>query len=593
MRKEAYYTFIILFVLISASFFLLYTKPAITGNVIYEYEEYAHIWDFGNSSDYQYNNSRVSLTEGQANLISIAEDNSWMEESANFSLVDLALKNGDDRTNRIISVGNGYIEADEDDVIDVTFDHELDNGDMINLYLKGNHGSNISLCDEGAQCNMSNYGFLEYPGDEDFYQITVENLQEPKDTFGFDVNDRQVRFDYMNASYTAAILHNVTNYTYYNSSIETNDLEVEDINKWGIFTANDSLNNQAIIYEYSTDSGDNWIGVNNNNNLSDVNSNKLRFRANLESDNTGTPYVYSLSLDYTTAYCTENWNCSGWNECSDGNLQTRACIDLNECGMTNDMPNEAQDCVYYSNYYEINNSGLISIRRNTLTTINSSNIVLDILVGEDINFTNFTLRNYNNHSNLLYNKVPLNKYADIENDFDFNNAVLKVYYTDEEIISLNEDSLKIYYYNETSEQWQALESFINNGENYVWANLSHLSTYSVFGDRISAIPSSSSNSGSSGGGGSSGGISQNKKSEDAVDRETKKEIKEIHGKPEVVIPVMEVAEEKEEKNIFSTLTGQAVKKFRDLENYVIDIIILLLIVLGILMYKSIVFFRKK
>ena len=41
--------------------------------------------------------------------------------------------------------------------------------------------------------------------------------------------------------------------------------------------------------------------------------------------------------------CIENWYCNEWSECING-IQTRNCIDNNDCGTTNDKPTETQAC---------------------------------------------------------------------------------------------------------------------------------------------------------------------------------------------------------------------------------------------------------
>jgi hypothetical protein len=41
--------------------------------------------------------------------------------------------------------------------------------------------------------------------------------------------------------------------------------------------------------------------------------------------------------------CTEEWGCSEWSECNDG-LQTRECIDNNDCGTENRKPLETLEC---------------------------------------------------------------------------------------------------------------------------------------------------------------------------------------------------------------------------------------------------------
>ena len=41
--------------------------------------------------------------------------------------------------------------------------------------------------------------------------------------------------------------------------------------------------------------------------------------------------------------CTENWLCTEWLECKDG-AQTRTCTDSNNCGKTEEKPDESQSC---------------------------------------------------------------------------------------------------------------------------------------------------------------------------------------------------------------------------------------------------------
>lgn len=51
--------------------------------------------------------------------------------------------------------------------------------------------------------------------------------------------------------------------------------------------------------------------------------------------------------------CTENWQCSSWSSCSD-NLQTRDCVDLNNCGTTDNLPSGEQFCESESSQFETN-----------------------------------------------------------------------------------------------------------------------------------------------------------------------------------------------------------------------------------------------
>ncbi|MBT3281370.1 hypothetical protein HN865_03610 [Candidatus Woesearchaeota archaeon] len=44
--------------------------------------------------------------------------------------------------------------------------------------------------------------------------------------------------------------------------------------------------------------------------------------------------------------CNENWNCETWSSCSEQEIQTRNCIDLNSCETTKNKPATSQDCSY-------------------------------------------------------------------------------------------------------------------------------------------------------------------------------------------------------------------------------------------------------
>lgn len=49
----------------------------------------------------------------------------------------------------------------------------------------------------------------------------------------------------------------------------------------------------------------------------------------------------------TTETCTPDWQCDDWSDCVDG-TQTRACTDVNACGLATGMPDGTQTCVVQS-----------------------------------------------------------------------------------------------------------------------------------------------------------------------------------------------------------------------------------------------------
>jgi hypothetical protein len=65
-------------------------------------------------------------------------------------------------------------------------------------------------------------------------------------------------------------------------------------------------------------------------------------------------------------------------------------------------------------------------------------------------------------------------------------AILKIYYTDAEVAGLEANSLRIYHYNEASGTWEAVpQQGVNATGRYVWANVTHFSTYGLFGKELS------------------------------------------------------------------------------------------------------------
>ncbi len=125
-----------------------------------------------------------------------------------------------------------------------------------------------------------------------------------------------------------------------------------------------------------------------------------------------------------------------------------------------------------------------------------ANALFDLELTDNINGS-FTLVYFtDNPSNKnLTDKVGAGKYIEIEPESmvkeKVKNVFIKINYTDDVVsnLGLDENTLRIFYFNETSNDWEVFSNIngdVNTVENYVWANSTHLSLYSVFGDGISA-----------------------------------------------------------------------------------------------------------
>lgn len=148
-----------------------------------------------------------------------------------------------------------------------------------------------------------------------------------------------------------------------------------------------------------------------------------------------------------------------------------------------------------------NNESIKSIWNGNITgKVNEKNYIaskeasalFDLELTDNINGS-FTLVYFtdNPSDKNLTGKGGAGKYIEIEPESmvkeKVKNVFIKINYTDDEIskIKLDEMSLRIYYYNETSGNWEIFDDLnggVNITGNYVWANSTHLSLYSIFGN---------------------------------------------------------------------------------------------------------------
>jgi len=455
---ERSYKFIGLFIVLAAFFFVLVLSPVFhTGFYISEEPEYNNrnqTWDFSNLGDYHYNSSELSVTEEGVSLNQIVTFSNWTEENTlDIDLVS-AFYDSKDRTDKLISVGHGSLKPDSKKILNIAFENDLGNGDIISTYALSGKSMEIYLCTSDIQCNLSNYGVVSYDGNEGFYNITISGLSSPTDSFSLVAPG--VKIDYIQAKSVNITDHSFVNITYPPSAIiETGD--VTGIKSVASLEFSDSLNNQSINYSYSSDSGITWKNIPDN--LSELDISQIRFSATLISDTLGTPLLKSILLVY--------------DRLPEENLPS--------------------NIVSYT----------VNLTSNESTIINNSNIVLEIIISENVSYANITIEEIEDIP--LESKRQLRSLIDLTVDDNtrelLNFTKLKMYYTDEDISlgNLEESTLKFYYYNESSLIWEEIDSTVNVEGDYLEATLPHLSIYGVFGEEVVATTSSEdSSSGNSG-----------------------------------------------------------------------------------------------
>ncbi|MBI2146184.1 hypothetical protein HYU22_02500 [Candidatus Woesearchaeota archaeon] len=348
-------TFIFIAVLLVVLF--LKTFPAPTAFVVYQEAATEKVWNFADATDYSYDTSQISLSNGRVQLIPVTTTTtSTTQTSQNAVVTSSTLHNPGqdphDKTSIVQSQDGEAVTIQKGtDVLDVTFDTALNNGDSISLYLlkQKKVTTEVYLCDAGTVCSSPGYGAVTFNEDEGWYNITLSGLPAPMTTFGIDP-PHHLKVDYVSATYMESTTQSITTTSYPSSAaVRTADIQPANLKSFGTFSAVHQLNGQQLTYSYSIDAGATWTQVPVNGNLSSASGTKIRFKAQLESDGSATPIVTQMKVQYTTQKaCTENWACTDWSpaNCPVNGVQTRTCTDSNACGSTDTKPVESTSCTY-------------------------------------------------------------------------------------------------------------------------------------------------------------------------------------------------------------------------------------------------------
>jgi hypothetical protein len=143
---------------------------------------------------------------------------------------------------------------------------------------------------------------------------------------------------------------------------------------------------------------------------------------------------------------------------------------------------------------------------NQTTEINLTNetsVAMDVVTGDNVtNATVSVIQTYGDPTNASTGDVEAGVYVNVTADANLRANItyilLRIYYTDEELAYLgitNESTLAFYWYNTSSNLWVALyagmldengtawvaNTSVNTTDNYIWANLTHLSLYTIGG----------------------------------------------------------------------------------------------------------------
>ena len=313
--------------------------------------------------------------------------------------------------------------------------------------------------------------------------------------------------------YTGVILRSCTiqgfdNGVYANNSNGSTftNLTITGSADYGIYLMGSSNVISHTTLEHQGQAGVLISGSSADNNLTDnyFYNNTIAVDINSDSDNNifnnNISSSSSLGMNITTG--SVYWLITSRNRIVDNNLTVSGTINITGSGVLE----------LINSYLTLN--GVLFDRTGNITTLESESSNLTANTATDVSFdnvdTNLTVvLSANVSATFLVSPVTPNSTpgslttlkavsvdvpAAVEGNLSW--VIIRIFYNASELAAANidESTLKIYYYNESSSSWQ-LEPHqgVDTTNDYVWANVTHLSTYGAFG----SAPATSSSSGGS------------------------------------------------------------------------------------------------
>ncbi|HIH10771.1 TPA: hypothetical protein HA241_01125 [Candidatus Woesearchaeota archaeon] len=275
------------------------------------------------------------------------------------STITTALYNPSDKTTKVLAKDNERQEIDAK-LFSVITSPFLTNNDVISLYLKGEEQVTIYLCSYGNRCTSQNYGTTNFNGTEGWYNLTIADLPTPTTHFTLNPNNEEIKIDAITFTHQETVFQNTTTISYpSNAEIKTMTITPTNFLRWNLFTINKTDNQQNVTAYYSTTNGVTWIEVPANNSVAHLNSSSLQFKITLNSNQTITPTVNSLSVSYLYQQCLENWT-TYYGECFANDSKKKYYLDQNDCGTSINLPADngtEVSCDYCTpNWTEVNTS---------------------------------------------------------------------------------------------------------------------------------------------------------------------------------------------------------------------------------------------
>lgn len=294
---------------------LIYLGTSITGYVIYVQTN--HSLEII-PNNFIYNSSLILIENNKISLYpNILTENTTKIITQNYYIIS-ALRNNEDFTQEIIALDNNTVNLQKNKKFNIIFNNNLNNNNIIRIYIKTTGQATtetIYLCNYNENCNLNESYGSTIINQEGFYDIILQNLNQPSDRFNLILLEQEqpqadiLKIDYIDSTKTEIIIY-TDSLIQYSQEAEVNSKEINLNGTIQAILTEKNLNTENITTFYSIDQGINWNLLSND--IVNLNNSNIQLKFILSSTKNLTPEINSINFIYLVSTeetnLTENTN---------------------------------------------------------------------------------------------------------------------------------------------------------------------------------------------------------------------------------------------------------------------------------------------
>ena len=228
---------------------LVFVNFQFTGFLVLDEREQVKNWTFANPEEYTYNSSLVNFSSG-IKLKEITNVYNFTNTTLNQYTLTKALYDPSDKLDKVQSLEGDKFTLDRNKIFDIVFSSNLENGDLVSIYLKSGDAANFQICKISELCSAG-FGSGNYNGSGDqWINITLSGLATSTNLFSVNTS-KDLKIDYIVSSKGSIVA------VYYDPSDKLDKLQSQDGDRFEIdknkllnIFFNDSLNSGYVVNFY-------------------------------------------------------------------------------------------------------------------------------------------------------------------------------------------------------------------------------------------------------------------------------------------------------------------------------------------------------